>query len=171
MEPYIMCSHPLHLLQHFSAQICLLSANVLVFFLKHCAQLFSHVWNLMEIIWCHPILVVCTSVDLQTLRVHKHLCLSLTFSQSHTLTVWVSPHLEQIKALSCLQVYPEVSEGWCWELVLLWVRGSWRRNKMKPYISRCFRVEQILLVCNSFLDSFLHPYGDALIVLSLPSVA
>ncbi len=37
---------------------------------------------------------------------------------------------------------------------------SWRRNERKPYISRCCRVKEILLVYNSFLDSFLPYYRD-----------
>lgn len=37
---------------------------------------------------------------------------------------------------------------------------SWRRNEKKPYISRCCRVKEVLLVCNSFLDFFPHHYSD-----------
>lgn len=37
---------------------------------------------------------------------------------------------------------------------------SWRRNEKKPYISRCCRVKEVLLVYNSFLESFQHQYRD-----------
>lgn len=37
---------------------------------------------------------------------------------------------------------------------------GWRRNEKKPYISRCCRVKEVLLVYNSFLDSFQHHCRD-----------
>lgn len=37
---------------------------------------------------------------------------------------------------------------------------SSRRNEKKPYISRCCRVKEVLLVYNSLLDSFQHHYRD-----------
>lgn len=49
---------------------------------------------------------------------------------------------------------------------------SWRRNEKKPYISRCCRVKEVLLVYNSFLDSLLHYYRDTpLGIIPCPSIA
>lgn len=57
--------------------------------------------------------------------------------------------------------------GLSWGQWVLMLRASftrtewgWRRNERKPYISRCYRVKEVLLVYNSFLDSFLQHYRD-----------
>lgn len=74
---------------------------------------------------------ICISLSLSLFRTHS-------LSLRHTLTAWVSPHLEQIKGLSCLQCYPEVSECWCWELVLLGVSGAgeeMKRNHIYPGVA------------------------------------
>ncbi len=95
------------------------------------------------------------------------LSLSLSLTHTHTHTAWVSPHLEQIKGLSC---FAGLSWGQ-WVLVLRasFTRSewSWRRNEKKPYISRCCRVKEVLLAYNAFLDSFLHHYRDTPLALYL----
>lgn len=54
------------------------------------------------------------NVACRSLRVCKSLIHTRAHTRAHPLAVWSSPHLEQIKGLSCLQGSPAVSECWCW---------------------------------------------------------
>lgn len=61
-------------------------------------------------------------------------------------------------------MFPGLSWGQ-WGLVLRasFTRSeqSWKRNEKKPYISRCCRVKEVLLVYNSFPNAFQHHRRDA----------
>lgn len=129
-------------------------------------QFLSHVRNLMYRVF---VLLSCFSLVNCLWILYINICISLllTFSQTHTLTAWISPHLEYIKALSCLQ-----GLSWGQRVLVLGAsftrsEWSWRRNEKKPYISRRCRVKKVLLVYNSFLDSFLHHYRDTPLALYL----
>lgn len=104
-------------------------------------QFLSHVRDLMYSVF---VLLSCFSLVnclwILNLFVYINICSSLTHFLSNTCThtAWVSPHLEQIKSLSCLWGYPEVSECWCWELVLVEVSVAgeeMKRNHTYPGVA------------------------------------